>query len=86
MSHAYDVVLGGSLKRAEGRVKPGYAGVWISMEWRVVRWCCNVLHGVAPDRECVELLQTATRCLVLPAWGDRGRGILRSLMPVRIGL
>ena len=86
MSSAYDVALGGSLKRAEGRVKPWYAGVLISMEWRVVRWCCSVLYSFAPGRECGEQLQTATSCPVLSACGERGRGILRSLVSIRIGL
>ncbi len=86
MSSAYVVVLVGSLRRAEGGIMLGYAGVWISMEWRVVRLCCSVLCGVAPGRECGELPQTAASCLVLSAWGERGRGVLGSVVAVRIGL
>ena len=74
------------MKRVEGRVEPGYVGVWISMEWRVVRWCCSVLYSFAPGRVCGEQLQTATSCPILSMWGESGRGILRSLMSVRIGL
>jgi len=86
MGFPYDGALGDSLKRAEGRVEPGYAGVWISGEWHVVRWCCSVLYNAAPGRECGEQLQTATSCLVLSVLGERGRGTLRSRMSVRIGL
>ena len=86
MSSAYVVVLGGSLRRAEGRIMLGYAGVWISMEWRVVRLCCSVLCGVVPGRECGELPQTAASYPVLAAGGTRGRGVRGSVGAVRIGL
>jgi hypothetical protein len=86
MSSAYAVALGGSLRRAEGRVKLGYARVWISMGWRVVRLCCSVLCGVAPGRECGEMPQIAASCLVLSAWGESGRRVLGSIVSVRICL
>jgi hypothetical protein len=74
------------LERAEGRVEPVYAGVWISGEWRAVRWCCSVLYNAAPGRECGEQLHTATSYPVLSVLGERGRGALRSRMSVKIDL
>jgi len=52
----------------------GYAGVWVSMEWRVVKLWCSVLCGVAPGRECGELPHSAASCPILSAWGVRGGG------------
>ena len=86
MGSAQDKTRGGSLKRAEGSVGPGYAEMWISGECRVVWWCCIVSYDAAPGNECGEQLQTTTSCPVLSVLGERGRGTRRGRVPVKSGL